>query len=110
MNIARNGAIDHIRRRSSQYQKQAFDIDIITDEIENRFTHSLNTDTIGMQKIIASLSPKQRLSIDMVYFNGYRHSEIAEELNMPIGGVKTSLRYAILSLRRIFCNDKKFAA
>lgn len=110
LNIARNSAIDHFRRRSYQNQKQTFDIDSIRDEIENRFTHSLNTDTIGMQKLISSLSPKQRLIIDMIYFQGYTHGEVADELNIPIGSVKTSLRNAILSLRKIFCRNQKFAA
>ncbi|RZJ85309.1 MAG: sigma-70 family RNA polymerase sigma factor, partial [Chryseobacterium sp.] len=101
LNIARNTAIDHIRSRSSQNQKSTFEISSIS-EVENNFTQSLNTDTIGVKNIIAFLSPKQKLIIDMIYFQGYTHTEVSDELNMPIGSVKTSLRSAVLNLRKVF--------
>lgn len=110
LNIARNTAIDHIRSRSSQKQKSTFEISSISGEVENNYFQSLNTDTIGVKNIIASLSQKQKLIIDMIYFQGYTHTEVAQELNMPIGSVKTSLRSAVLNLRKVFSVDQKFAA
>ncbi|RBQ08931.1 RNA polymerase sigma factor [Pedobacter miscanthi] len=110
LNIARNSAIDHIRRRSSQNEKYTFGLESIGNEIENRFTHYPNTDTIGMKNLVATLSPKHRLIVDMVYFQGYTHSEAAEALDMPLGSIKTSLRYAMLTLRRFFCMPRESAA
>lgn len=110
INIARNCAIDHLRKRSSHNQKNTIGLESMGDEIGNHFSHSFNTDTIGMKNIISALSPKQRLVIEMIYFHGYTHTEVADELNMPIGSVKTSLRYAVLHLRKIFSIKQKFAA
>ncbi len=110
LNIARNCAIDHLRKRSSHNQKNTLELESMGKEIENHFSHSFNTDTIGMKNLISSLSPKQRLVIEMIYFKGYTHIEVADELKMPIGSVKTSLRYAVLHLRKIFSIEQKFAA
>ncbi|WP_368858730.1 sigma factor-like helix-turn-helix DNA-binding protein [Escherichia coli] len=44
----------------------------------------------------------QRLLLNMVYFEGYTHSEIAEELNLPLGTVKSKIRFALLELRKKF--------
>lgn len=110
LNLTRNTAIDHLRKRSSQNQKNTFELDGLADEIENNFTDNFNTDTIGMKKIIAALAPKQKLIIDMIYFQGFTHKEVAEELSMPLGSVKTSLRHAVLALRRIFAEEQRPAA
>lgn len=110
LNIARNGAIDHIRKRSSQNQKYTYELESVCNEIENCFTQSINTDTIGMKKIVASLSPKQNKIVDLIYFQGYTHTEVAQELEIPLGSVKTSLRNAVVKLRRIYCATQNWAA
>jgi len=110
LNITRHTAIDHLRRRSSQNQKKTLGLDSVANDIENRFTHNFNTDTIGMKKIIAALEPKHKLMIDMIYFQGFTHAEVSEALNMPIGSVKTSLRYAVLCLRKIFFTEQRTVA
>ncbi|MFF5383681.1 sigma factor-like helix-turn-helix DNA-binding protein [Pedobacter suwonensis] len=40
--------------------------------------------------------------LELCYYQGYTHIEIAEELNMPLGSVKTSIRQAVLILRGFF--------
>ena len=41
--------------------------------------------------------------IDLVYFGGYTQDEIAKEMNMPLGTVKTRVRAALIELRKLFC-------
>ncbi|MBC7913177.1 MAG: RNA polymerase subunit sigma-70, partial [Pyrinomonadaceae bacterium] len=40
--------------------------------------------------------------LDLVYFKGYTHVEAADELGIPLGTVKTRVRLAIISLRKLF--------
>ncbi|WP_025144276.1 RNA polymerase sigma factor [Pedobacter jeongneungensis] len=101
LNIARNTAIDHLRLKSTRQDKCGM---VLEDAalLLNSYSYSFNTDTLGMKKLIDGLSHRQRLLIDLCYYKGYSHAEIAEHLNMPLGSVKTTLRQAVLALRCIF--------
>ena len=56
---------------------------------------------IGLQEITQKLIPEQRKIIDMLYFEGFTQSEVAEELNIPLGTVKTRARTAIKVLSKL---------
>jgi RNA polymerase sigma factor (sigma-70 family) len=59
-------------------------------------------DSQDFRRKLETLDKKQRLIIDMSYFQGYTQEEIARELEMPVGTVKTKIRSAIIELRKIF--------
>ncbi|WP_316757485.1 RNA polymerase sigma factor [Pedobacter aquatilis] len=101
LNIARNTAFDHLRKRSSRQERTSVVLEDAVEEMENH-SQSLNTDTIGLKKLLEQLTLKQKVVLDMAYFQGYTHEEIAQTLHMPVGSVKTSLRLAIAKLRTIF--------
>jgi len=48
---------------------------------------------------LESLSPPQRQAIELAYYEGLSHSEIAERLDEPLGTVKTRVRLAMQKLR-----------
>lgn len=48
---------------------------------------------------LAGLSPPQRAAIELAFFEGLSHSEIAERLNEPLGTVKTRVRLGMQKLR-----------
>jgi len=48
---------------------------------------------------LADLSPPQRAAIELAFFEGLSHSEIAERLNEPLGTVKTRVRLGMQKLR-----------
>jgi RNA polymerase sigma-70 factor (ECF subfamily) len=48
---------------------------------------------------IAKLSGEQRQALELAYFGGLSHSEIAEVLDLPLGTVKTRLLSAAKKLR-----------
>jgi len=59
----------------------------------------------GLEKVINSLDEKYRQIIDKLYFEGYSHSELAKEIGIPLGTVKSRLRLAIKDLRQKLKGD-----
>ncbi|MES2830022.1 MAG: RNA polymerase sigma factor [Bacteroidota bacterium] len=100
--LAKNTAIDHLRGRGYINSRKNSDIDELSTEVDIH-NHSLyNPETIGLRKLTMKLAPAQKAILDLIYFQGYSQSEVAEELNIPLGTVKTRLRAAILVLRKYF--------
>jgi RNA polymerase sigma-70 factor, ECF subfamily len=103
-NIARNTAIDMVR--SARYQKLQK-----TDTLENPVhTNTASVANIeirdsGLEKVINSMDEKYRKIIDKLYFEGYSHSELAKEMDIPLGTVKSRLRLAIKELRQKLDGD-----
>jgi RNA polymerase sigma-70 factor (ECF subfamily) len=59
--------------------------------------------------VVSRLDEKYKSLIDLVYFKGYTQEEVAEETGIPLGTIKTRLRFAINELRGIFV-EKGLAA
>lgn len=101
LNISRHTAIDHLRLKSSR-QLQS---NVIYEDAAKQlsfYSHSFNTDTVGVKNLLNGLPHRHKQLIDLFYYQGYTHTEIAELLHMPLGSVKTTIRQAILNLRIIF--------
>ena len=101
LNLTRNLTIDMLR--SKGYKKQSkisADENSVNNLQDSSFSIS-KFDSMGIQKQLANLKPEQRLIIDMAYFNGYTQDEIAKEVGIPLGTVKTRMRTAIIELRKI---------
>lgn len=54
-----------------------------------------------IQTALATLSPEQRQVVEIAYYEGYSHSEIAARLEQPLGTVKTRIRLGLITLRRL---------
>ena len=53
----------------------------------------------AVQHALALLSPEQRQAIEVAYYEGLSHSEIATRLGQPLGTVKTRIRTGMMALR-----------
>lgn len=102
MNIARNLAIDKLRSKDFKNANKNQDIENNVDFIDSQKEVTFNADAIGLKDMVTSLKPEFNLVLDMVYFKGYTHVEAAEELDLPLGTVKTRIRMAIMELRKNF--------
>ncbi len=53
-----------------------------------------------IQTALGQLSAQQRGALELAYFGGMSHSEIADKLGEPLGTIKTRIRQGLLSLRQ----------
>ncbi|HAE66813.1 MAG TPA: RNA polymerase subunit sigma-70, partial [Sphingobacterium sp.] len=58
-------------------------------------------DFIGFKNILDKLKPEWRILIEMAYYEGYTQQEIAEQLDVPLGTVKTRTRAAFIQLQQL---------
>ncbi|MDG1572646.1 sigma-70 family RNA polymerase sigma factor [Robiginitalea sp. M366] len=102
LNIARNRAIDHLRSRNYKRQKQNLHTENFVDT-ENEAvelpeeSHPL-AEKLGLY--LQGLTEKCRQIIQLIYFRGYSQKAIAEELDIPLGTVKTRNRDCLGRLRK----------
>jgi RNA polymerase sigma factor (sigma-70 family) len=100
LNIARNAAIDKIRSRPYQDSRknQPLSENVNTGGLE---THTVNPNVndVGLKKVVNRLKEDQRTLIDLSYFQGFTHEEIAKMMSIPLGTVKTRIRSALSQLR-----------
>lgn len=102
MNIARNLSIDKLRSKDFRNAGKNQDIENNVDFIDSQKEITFNADLLGIKDMVTALKPEFNDVLDMVYFKGYTHVEAAEELNLPLGTVKTRIRMAIIELRKNF--------
>ena len=97
--VARNRSIDALRRKrpSEQVDDMALASNYnLADEAERT---SLMEKARGVMRL---LPMEQRKTLEMAFFDGLTHSEIAEMTGDPLGTVKTRIRSALTSLRKAF--------
>ena len=99
MNIARNAAIDELRSKSNKNSKQNLSSDFFVDILESKDDLNSQMDTIGIQNLLKNLKEKCVQIIELLYFKGYTQKEAAEELEIPVGTVKTRNRNCISQIR-----------
>ena len=99
LNIARNAAIDKIRSRPYQDSRKN---QPLTENVNIGLeSHAVNPNVndVGLKKVVNRLKEDQRTLIDLSYFQGFTHEEIAKILSIPLGTVKTRIRSALTQLR-----------
>ena len=99
VNIARNATIDKLRSKGYNNNKQNLSSDnfVYLLEDNNKFINKI--DAIGIQEFIKKLKPKCIALIDLLFYKGYTQQEASEELEIPLGTVKTQNRNCINDLR-----------
>lgn len=99
LNIARNASIDTLRSKSYQNTQKNQSLQDKDGWIEGGKSTLVDVDNIGLKKVVHRLKKEYRVLIDLAYFKGYTHEEIAQIENIPLGTVKTRIRNALTQLR-----------
>ncbi len=100
--IARNTAIDRKRLKSFEMvsKTESFDISQSTLRTDG------NKADIDIEHLIKDMPEKYKVLIAKMFLEGYTQQEIADEMDMPLGTVKTRLRDAIKMLRDSLKDEK----
>lgn len=103
LNVTRNTALDYVRSH-----KKAPQVELpLEGYLPGMATTWTNIGYIGFSDTVnTSLEPKYRQVIDLLYFQGYTQQEAAEQLNLPLGTVKSWTRLALIKLRQTFYSDQ----
>jgi RNA polymerase sigma-70 factor (ECF subfamily) len=106
LRITRNRAIDRLRRRARWRRKlaraEAYGEVPVGQPASAEFNEAARPGWHVHEAVhaaLAALPPDQRDAVRLAYFRGLTHSEIAAELSIPMGTVKTRLRLAFDKLR-----------
>ena len=97
--VARNRAIDMLRRRKPTDSVEdvvlAAPFNLAADAEHNSVMEKIH-------KVLQDLPTEQQKSMELAFFEGLSHSEIAEKTGDPLGTVKTRIRLALITLRKAF--------
>lgn len=95
--VARNRSIDLLRRRKPSDSVE----DVILASPTNLASEAEHNAMIEkVQKVLKGLPEEQQRSMELAFFEGLSHSEIAEKTGDPLGTVKTRIRLALITLRK----------
>ena len=95
--IARHRAIDVLRKRKPEtdISEVVIALDLDLEEEAGR--------KLAIEKVrtaLAGMPAEQRKAVELAFFEGLTHSEIAAKLGEPLGTVKTRIRSALIALRK----------
>jgi len=102
LSVVRNRTIDAFRRESAKGSR-----DVSEEGLAERMAAPELTDTEverrdearQVRKALIELPPDQRQVIELAYFGGFTHSQIADMLELPSGTVKGRMRLGLTKMR-----------
>lgn len=97
--IARNTAIDKLRSHNLKHHKE---VQITNSNVFKLTSSNFNQDTIDLKKHLANLDLKYQTVINALYFGGMTQQEASDELNIPLGTIKSRLKIGLRELRKIY--------
>src|SRR5215475_10396123 len=102
LTLARNRALDHLRLKSERQRRREDQTDELppvasAPEYEKELDERRRIELV--RSLMSGLLPRQKRAIELAYFEGLSHSEIAEKLKEPLGTVKSWIRNGLLRLK-----------
>jgi RNA polymerase sigma-70 factor (ECF subfamily) len=108
LRIVRNVAIDLHRSRGARSRAEgASAVDARRERavIRPEDTAELAENAARVRAALAELPPEQRRALEIAYFEGLSHREIASREGLPLGTVKTRIRDGVIRLRACFMRE-----
>jgi RNA polymerase sigma-70 factor (ECF subfamily) len=100
--LARHKAIDLVRREQNVRRRTA-DVDLelreADDDVDDEAWLGIRRERV--RAAVGVLTPAQREALELAFFDGLTHVEVAERLGIPLGTAKTRIRSALLRLRDV---------
>jgi RNA polymerase sigma-70 factor, ECF subfamily len=103
LGIVHNRAIDGLRR-SSVHDRRRASLEVVEERFEARERTDVEVarreEARSVRGALDTLPAEQRRTIELAYFGGFSHTQIAEMLHEPIGTVKGRMRLGLEKMRR----------
>ncbi len=101
MTIAHRRAVDRVRSEESASRRNDR---LATRDVETSFDSvaedvELRLEREAVRKCLESLTELQRQAVDLAYYGGRTYREVAEQLDTPLGTVKTRMRDGLIRMR-----------
>jgi RNA polymerase sigma factor (sigma-70 family) len=97
--IAYNTAIDKVR---SLKNKNTNEVQIETSSVYRITSNELNQDVLDIQKHLSSLDEKYQIVLNALFFEGMTQQEASDELDIPLGTIKSRLKIGLSELKKIY--------
>jgi len=97
--IAYNTAIDKVRSLKSKNGKE---VQIETSSVYKITSNQLNEDVLDIKKHLNTLDEKYQIVINALFFEGMTQQEASEELDIPLGTIKSRLKIGLRELKKIY--------
>ena len=97
--IAYNTAIDKVR---SQKNKSGNEVQIETAAVYKITSNEINQDVLDIKKHLRSLDEKYQIVINALFFEGMTQQEASDELDIPLGTIKSRLKIGLRELKKIY--------
>ncbi len=110
ISLTRNKSIDRLRslqrrhRLKDEVEKESKVIEMNAQPDSREEVYALEASRT-IRAAVAQLSNEQRQAIELAYFSGLTQSEIAEQLNQPLGTIKARIRRGMIKLRTLLANE-----
>jgi RNA polymerase sigma-70 factor (ECF subfamily) len=104
--ISRRMFIDRLRRRIVRPQPASLDETTHDTGVESKVPMAMQEGTAAVRKRLGELPELQRVVIERVYLGGFTLREVAEQLALPVGTVKSALSRGLARLRDRFGVDR----
>jgi RNA polymerase sigma-70 factor (ECF subfamily) len=104
LTIARTRAIDRLRAKRSRSAREepiGEQLDAVASADDPEAASARNEGRRRVLAAIATLPAEQKRAIELAFFPGLSHAEIADKLGEPLGTVKTRIRLGMMKLREV---------
>jgi RNA polymerase sigma-70 factor (ECF subfamily) len=103
LTLARNRALDHLRLKSERQRRREDQAEPLPPAAVSAPDFAGNLDdqrrAARVRELMSALKPQQRRALELAYFEGLTHCEIAARLEEPLGTVKSWIRMGLLKLK-----------
>jgi RNA polymerase sigma-70 factor (ECF subfamily) len=97
--VTRNRAIDSLRKRRPETDIENVVLSVAPD-LAGEADRARAAEKV--RGVMGAMAPAQRSALEMAYWEGMSHSEIADKTGEPLGTVKTRIRAGLIALRKAF--------
>ncbi|MDC6384374.1 sigma-70 family RNA polymerase sigma factor [Flagellimonas taeanensis] len=97
--ITRNTAIDKLRSVNNKASKE---VQIDVSDVYNLGVSGISPEHLDIQENLDKIEPKYRIVLEALFFEGMTQQEASEELDIPLGTIKSRLKIGLRELGKIY--------